>query len=279
MLLQATVETGSILSRFIIASGTLFLFFVFLSLFLAVIVRQGKNKLFLQAKALEELEKQLLHSQIEVQEATFATISKELHDNVGQLLSSAKLLLGVAKRKPENFCSAIEHAEDQIGKAITAIRTLSKTFDSEWLQQFSLIENLNSEINRVNGYGELWIQFQAPATIDMQACDQIILFRMIQEGLHNVLRHAGASNVIINIEENDNGIEVMIKDDGKGMQCGQLEHTGMGIKNIKARAVSLGGEAVWNSNANGTNLTIKLNTKTQENDNQDWNSRRSYSVS
>ncbi len=152
---------------------------------------------------MEELEKQLLLSQVEVQEATLSAIGRELHDNVGQLLSSSKMLLGVALRNytnHQNAEGAIRSADEQIGKAIAAIRSLAKLFDKEWLKQFDLIENLVTEIKRNNDSNEMKIHFSHPESLTINADDQIILFRIIQEGIQNAIKHANASNVFIEIK-------------------------------------------------------------------------------
>ncbi len=106
-------------------------------------------------------EQQLLQSQIEVQEATFSALGKELHDNIGQLLSSTKMLLGITQRNMPNTPDTLMTAEETLGKAINELRSLSKSLTKEWLEQFKLIENLQPEVARINSANEIHIFYQA----------------------------------------------------------------------------------------------------------------------
>src|SRR6266513_5304855 len=114
-----------------------FLFFFFLK------YRYRKNEYIKEREIMKQtFEQTLLQSQIEVQEATFSILAKELHDNVGQLLSSSKMLLGITQRNFSNAPETLTIAEETLGKAITELRSLSKSIDKEWLEQFDLIDNL-----------------------------------------------------------------------------------------------------------------------------------------
>src|SRR3982751_176805 len=94
--LQASAETSDIPSSFIIVIGFLLIGLGFTFLVFLVISRQRQNQLVVERKILQrEFQQQLLQSQIEVQEATFSTLGKELHDNIGQLLSTTKMLIGI----------------------------------------------------------------------------------------------------------------------------------------------------------------------------------------
>jgi len=230
----------------------------FTSLLFFIIARQRQNKLYVQTKAVEELEKQLLKVQLEVQEATLGAIGKELHDNVGQLLSSSKMLLGVAARNPGGAEGPLKNADEMIGKAIVAIRSLSKMFDSEWLKQFSLIENLQTEIKRLNENNILAIHFNAPTSVTIRPEDQVILFRIIQEAIQNVLKHAEAKNIYLFIAHYRDLLLVTVADDGKGFDTKNVQTSGMGLKNIQARAKMINGEARWSSLDPGTELSIKI---------------------
>ena len=126
---------------FILLAG--FLFFFFLK------YRYRSNEYIKEREIMKKtFEETLLLSQIEVQEATLSILSKELHDNVGQLLSSSKMLLGITHRNMTDTPETLTIAEETLGKAINELRSLSKSIDKEWLEQFSLIDNLTTEIKR-----------------------------------------------------------------------------------------------------------------------------------
>lgn len=201
-------------------------------------------------------EEALLRSQIEVQETTYSILAKELHDNVGQLLSSSKMLLGIAQRKLERPPETLAIAEDTLAKAIVELRSLSKSLDKEWLEQFDLIENLQAETDRINGSGILKISFKHGEKLPFNPEKQIILFRIIQEALQNIVKHAQAKNIIINVEIKNEILHTRIIDDGKGMDA--EPGNGLGIRNMKHRAKLLGGSIIWNKPEHGSCIVIDL---------------------
>lgn len=210
----------------------------------------------------KNFEEALLKSQVEVQEATYSILAKELHDNVGQLLSSSKMLLGIAQRKLSSPPETLTIAEVTLAKAIVELRSLSKSLDKEWLEQFELIENLQTEINRINSSGVLKIEFNHQNKLPFNSEKQIILFRIIQEALQNIIKHAEAKNIFIGMNLNNEMLQISITDDGKGIDA--EPESGLGIRNMKHRAKLLGGSITWNKPANGSCVIIDLAFKENE---------------
>jgi signal transduction histidine kinase len=238
---------------------------VFMILFLGLLIlsfvfeyrkRQKVHKKEIQlSKA--RFEQQLLQSRLETQEETFATLGKELHDNVGQLLNSAKLLIGVTQRTLDNPPDTLAAANETLGTAINELRSLSKSLNNEWLQQFDFIQNLETEIKRINASGVLQIYLYNTGRILLEADKQIILFRIVQEALQNAIKHARSSVIKIHIEGSNKIIEIVIADNGKGMDINTLK--GVGILNIQQRSKILGGAVNWQSGENkGTTVTIQI---------------------
>jgi signal transduction histidine kinase len=225
--------------------------------------KRRQQKHFLEISGMsEEFKKQLMQSQIEVQEATFSALSKELHDNVGQLLSSARMLLGVTERELPDAPNTLIVANETIGKAMQELRSFSKMLDKEWIEQFDFIENITSEVNRINSAGNLKATFSHDGPFCLKAEEQTILFRIVQEAVQNAVKHSCAKNISISIRQENEVLEVMIRDDGKGFEECNNDKNGIGIRNIKHRARLLGGEANWQSSAEtGTTITIQLPAK------------------
>ena len=231
-----------------------FLLFFFLK------YRLRKNKFINERDLMQKAFAQtLLQSQSEVQEATFSVLSKELHDNVGQLLSSSKMLLGITQRKIDIIPETLIIAEETLGKAIQELRSLSKSLDKEWLQQFNLIDNLETEIKRINSGLMLEIHFSYQGKLLLSPEEQIILFRIIQEALQNAIKHSEAKNITINIESGAGNISVSIADDGKGIE--KDLGNGLGIRNMQYRTKMLGGNITWHNPGKGALITIQLPTK------------------
>jgi len=231
-----------------------FLFFFFIK------YRARKNTFIEERENMKkDFNQMLLQSQIEVQEDTFSILAKELHDNVGQLLSSSKMLLGITQRKMDTIPETLTIAEETLGKAITELRSLSKSLDKEWLQQFDLIDNLTTEIKRINSGLVLEIHFLHEGKLSLSPEEQIILFRIIQEALQNAIKHSEAKNITINIETHTENIVVEIADDGKGVE--ENLGNGLGMRNMKHRTKLLGGNIIWHNPDKGALITIQLPVK------------------
>lgn len=214
---------------------------------------------FLKEKELMEarFEQTLLQSQIEVQESTFSLLSKELHDNIGQLMSTAKMLLGITERTVTNPPETLLKANETVGIAIKELRSLSKSLSREWLEQFDLLDNLTAEVSRINSANTIAIHLFHPGKILLSADKQIILFRIIQEAMQNSLRHSGAENIYIHIQRFESFLIAKVEDDGIGFN-GQKTNNGIGLINIKSRSKLLGGIAQWESQTKGTTVLITI---------------------
>lgn len=207
----------------------------------------------------KEFEKQLVQAQVEVQEQTFGELGRELHDNVGQLISSAKLLLGMTERNLSQPPETLLTAQDTLGRAMQSLRALSKSLNTEWLKQFNVIENLHVEAERINAANTLRLNIQSSVSkIPLQPEQQVMLFRIIQEAIHNSMKHARAKSISIIIDTIGNDLQVIIADDGKGIDASS-KSKGVGIMNMRHRIDLLHGTIKWHSEpGNGTTIEINL---------------------
>ncbi len=204
-----------------------------------------------------QLEQAIINTKLETQEETLSILSKELHDNVAQLLSTTKMLLGVTERNLENPPDTLIVAEDTLSRAISELRSLAKSLDKDWLAQFNCIDNLTAEVARINASKKLTIGFKHPIKLYIDADKQIVLFRIIQEAIQNTLKHANANIIAIVITENDQLLTIAINDDGLGFNVDTIKK-GMGILNIEHRTRVLGGTVQFVSNTNGTKIYLEL---------------------
>jgi signal transduction histidine kinase len=240
------------------ASSILLLITLFIVMLVMAYLKRDLKHLKEKETMEADFEKQLLQSQLETQEETLNQLSIEIHDNVGQLLNSTKLLIGVTQRSLSESPDTLRMADETLGKAIQELRSLSKSLNREWLQQFNFIENLEGEINRINAAKSLEIQLFRPADLSLKAEAQIILFRIVQELLQNSMKHAQAKNIEINIKQNNETLSINITDDGTGFdELNTLKS--VGIINIKHRTHLLGGTVQWESSVGtGTSVNIQL---------------------
>ncbi len=241
-------------------AGTFLLLFLVVIVIVAAMRYQNRKRTHLidVQRMKHEQEREILKSTLEAQEQTLNQLSRELHDNVGQLLSSTKLLIGVAKRALTNPMEELQLAEDTVAKAITELRALSKSLNKDWLEQFDFIQNLNAEARRINATNEFEMTIQHPEIIYLPSDRQLILFRIVQEAFQNSLKHGKASQINIRVEQVDVNLHVMIEDNGKGFDVSDSSQQGVGMINIKNRAQMLGGSAKWQSNGSGTAVKVQI---------------------
>lgn len=234
------------------------LLFTGLSTIVVLVIWNFKKRQQRHMKEIEamqsEFEQQLLLSQIEVQESAYRHIAKELHDNVGQLLSTAKMLMSITELKLSHAPDTLLTANATLSSAIQELRMLSRSLDKEWLEQFDFLENLHIEIDRIKSSGTIAASIDCNTNITMDPEGQIILFRIVQEAIQNAIRHAKPSCIHIAIH-NRLHLEVNVTNDGLPLPP---NFHGMGTRNMQQRAQLFGGKVNWQTGAEGTVVTISL---------------------
>jgi two-component system sensor histidine kinase UhpB len=163
--------------------------------------------------------------------------AEELHDNIAQMLGVIKLYVTMVGSRPENNQEMLEKTTQLVQQSITEIRQLSANlkppvFEEEGLKQ--AIQDLLSNIRRVK-------ELNFILEIDDGRCNQylnneqkLMIYRIVQEQLNNIIKYANAQNVLLQIEIDPPQVFVRIKDDGIGFEADKLEN-GIGLKNIKGR--------------------------------------------
>ena len=225
---------------------------VFLVILFTVFQRR-KNKLLLERDEIKKrFEREIAETQIEIREETLRNISWELHDNIGQLLTLAKIQLQHAT--PDNMHGITEI----ITKSLTEIRALSKSINPDFINNIKLKEALKLEIERFNRLN--YIESKLTITGEEIEIDQkhgIIIFRMLQEFFSNTIKHSKASKLDVFLYYKENCIDIMVKDNGTGFNIKEDNIKGIGLQNIKARAKLINAEAKFKSEPKkGTSLII-----------------------
>jgi len=203
-------------------------------------------------------ENAILQSKIEIQEQTFQNISRDIHDNVGQKLTLAKLQLVSLKGSDKMQLSDIAAA---IGYALDDLRNLSRTLSSDIILQNGLVEAINYEVTQLTKTNLFEIRFELLGeNVFLDGKRELILFRIIQEALQNIVKHAKATKVWIVAEYQTDDVIIIIKDNGTGFR--EAAAKGLGLTNIQTRATLLGGNCEISSQPGyGTtlNLIIPIN--------------------
>ena len=234
----------------IIVTGTIIL----LSLAMLIIVFTVRHK---QNLLLHKSE--LLQSQLEMQEQTFNTISQEIHDNVGQVLSLAKVQLNIMHQHKTFDETLLNDVKESVGKAMTDLRDIAKSLNSERIRLSSLTEITSIELQRISRSGLMQTSIQTEGT-EQSLTEQkkLIIFRIIQEALHNILKHSRATNIKVSFSYDPTQLEIKICDNGTGFDKELLsKKDGLGLKNMINRAALIGGNANIESIINnGTFITL-----------------------
>ncbi len=199
-------------------------------------------------------EQKKMEAVIESQEKERKRIAEELHDSVGQMLALVKLnLSGI-----ESTDQLIQKTSQLLDESIDEIRTISHNLMPPDLKSKSLTEIAENLLKR-NG---LKYYFQTYGLADnLSEAIKFTLYRIIQEIIHNIIKHASANQINMSITQTDDGINLMVEDDGVGFNT-SLVNSGLGLKNIHSRVKLINGYFDVDSSLNrGTiyNVTIPLN--------------------
>jgi two-component system, NarL family, sensor kinase len=258
------MQEVSINFPWVIIVTTLIIFIFTVGFFLFLIKFQSRNHKYKNEKAelASQYQKELLRTQLEIQEQTFKTISQEIHDNIGQVLSLAKLNLFTADiNDKEAALSKLNDAKDLVSRAINELRDISKTLHTDMIAELGLVKSLENELSLIQKAGVINTHIKISGTIErIEPQKELILFRIIQEALHNIIKHSNASNIFTEITYNDSSLELMIKDDGKGFVIND-HYTGSGLRNMRNRAKLIGANFTINSKPGiGTDMTVSILT-------------------
>lgn len=188
-------------------------------------------------------EQEILKSQLEIQEQTFINISQEIHDNIGQVLSLVKLNINTMDcNHREAFKDKITDSKHLISKAIQDLRDLSKSLNTDYIADLGLARAIEHEMEQVQKTGGYQIQLDIKGkTYRLEKQQELILFRIVQEVLHNIMKHANASAIDVHLLFDPEIFTLTITDNGVGFDTSKLElnnYTGMGlgIRNMHNRA-------------------------------------------
>lgn len=218
-----------------------------------------KSELLLSQQKKEALfEQELAISQVEMKEQTLNYIGQELHDDLGQKLSVARLMTNKIEMADDKDKTNIAHEINMlIGECIQDIRNLSKVFISKQVKHFGLVESLEREIFRIERLQLMDVDWHINNhDLEIKSEHALILFRIIQECINNVIKHAKSNKLVIKIEDQINFIEININDYGIGFNAKQRDD-GSGLANIKNRVKIINASFKIKSKENiGTEITI-----------------------
>jgi PAS domain S-box-containing protein len=190
-------------------------------------------------------------------------LGQELHDNINQILATSKLYLDVAIEEREPRMELLTKSRNNIGMAIEEIRRLSKELITPSLNDLGLIQSIKELIRSIQMVKKMKIRLSISGLDEngLLPEQKINVYRIIQEQLNNILKHAQASSVAIDLNKHLEQIRLRVEDDGKGFDP-RARRNGVGISNIISRAELYNGKVeIDSAPGKGCRLEVILNSK------------------
>jgi signal transduction histidine kinase len=206
-------------------------------------------------------QRQVAQATIDGQEKERLEIGKELHDNIGQQLTTIKLFLDMAKTTADQkTLDMVNMALRGVSDVINEVRSISRSLVPPTLKDLGFIDSVNDLIDSIRTTQSLHIEldfFEFDEDL-LPENKKLALFRILQEQLNNIIKYARASQVVIILRQTHDNILLQIKDDGVGFDLKKVKK-GLGIINISNRAELLGGSALLTSSpGNGCEVNVSL---------------------
>ncbi len=223
----------------------------------------------LKAQRIRELEQeqQLLatESVLQGQEQERQRLAKDLHDGLGGILSSTKYSFSNMKNNliiTQEDALAFERSMGMLDKSISELRRVAHNMMPESLLKFGLDTALQDFCTNIRQSGAVQLVYQSfdikDDTIPQNKAS--IIYRVVQELVNNILKHAKATNALVQLIRKENTLSITVEDDGKGFNTSLLLHSdGIGYNNLKSRVAYLNGTMdIQASEGNGTSVSIEI---------------------
>ncbi len=219
----------------------------------------------------KRLQKELLNQQlfaqkmitdvtIRAQEKERNELGKELHDNINQILATVKMYIGMVRSKREVADELVERSYQYVNEAMEEIRKLSKTLVAPSLGDISLEEALDSLAQQINVSHQLKVDliYEVEERQEIEDKKQLMIYRIVQEQMNNIIKHSKASEATIAIRNENNELYLSIIDNGKGFNPSE-KAKGIGLQNISSRVEFYSGAMNINSEpGKGCEIEIRI---------------------
>ncbi|HNP78271.1 MAG TPA: ATP-binding protein [Cyclobacteriaceae bacterium] len=250
----------------VVVTGTAILLLLASFIFAFMWLHQRRNLEYNKEREVtrKQYQEEITKVHLEVKEQTLDHVSQEIHDNVGQILSLAKLnLRAVAPLLAEDNRHKVQETTELIGRAIHDLRSMAKSMSNDYVSRNTLADLLKIEADKVNAGGAMLAHFLMTGTerpIEVQ--QKLVLYRITQESLSNVYKYSFCDRVEVALEFKPARLILSIRDNGIGFNPDVVK-PGLGLSNMKRRAELIGADfQVETSEGAGTTIIINLTDKT-----------------
>jgi two-component system NarL family sensor kinase len=253
--------TGKIVILIFVIATVMILLLLGFILVILFLYRKRQMNFTLQLESLKvNAEKELLKTQLEIQEQTFQYISRDIHDNIGQLISLAKLQLNTLDFNELQVAqNKIAHSADLLTQALDDLRDLSRSLSSDLIRNNGLVAAIELQIAylRKLDIAEVTFGFTGDNRF-MDEQTEIFILRIVQEAINNIVRHSDAHKVNILLIYGQSHLSLSVEDNGKGFESSAvLNPNSSGILNMTKRARLIGATIDIRSSP-GAGTTVNL---------------------
>lgn len=220
-------------------------------------LKKRNNYLVEKMEADLYFQSELVKTRIEIKDQTLSEISKELHDNIGQIISVAIMQLNISISSKNVQISELKDLKAVLAKSLDELRILSRIINKDNLLQNDFLEAIQQDLERIKKLKKIKYNLNQIGTVPaINEEHELIIYRIFQEALHNSLKHSRSDLFDVHIETTDSVFRLKLKDFGIGYDPKKL-NPGLGLNNMKLRAKLIGAKLILNSDNTGTSVTIE----------------------
>jgi len=273
-------EESEIIQTFIVGTVTVL---VLVGIFIIAVYQNQKRHIKLQREKLEILENskralQASNDQLRrlaarlqiVREEERERIAREIHDELGQYLTAIKMDVSFVKKnisinesinKEKEISQELDSILTMIDTTVNTVRKIATELRPEILDELGLKEAIAWEAQQFQDRMRIKCTFLSEIDdINLDRDCAVVVFRILQEALTNVARHANATQVFLNLSNRDGFLELQIQDNGRGVSQDEINNSkSLGLLGMRERALMFGGEVqIKGENGKGTTVTLRI---------------------
>jgi signal transduction histidine kinase len=226
---------------------------IIIAYFLVSIIRQQRRNLALQ--------RENIMAEVNAMERERTRIANDLHDDVSPILSVIRFQINSIAVKNDEDEAQIEQASEHLDNLIQRLREISNNLMPVSLQRKGLVVSIAEYLKHVENSARIKVHFQSGNSIEVPQEKSINIYRIIQEVVHNCIKHAKATEMALQIEAGNRNLSILYKDNGIGFNFDAAEKnsTGFGLKSLKSRVHILDGTMHTESSpGNGSQILFQF---------------------
>ena len=242
----------------LLTSVILFITIVGMILLFLYVFQKKKTEYIIQKREQEKkFSEIIIRSQMEIKENTLKNIAWELHDNIGQILSLAKMELNILYVQDNVSKEKIKEVGDIVGKSLQEIRMFSRILNRDVINSIGIEQAIQIEIDRLNRLNFMDSQLIVEGNpFQINKKDEIILFRIIQEFFSNTIKHSKATELIVKLIYKTDKLLISLKDNGVGFDIDKVKK-GSGLLSMSGRAKMIETKLNVQSDKGGTLVELE----------------------